>query len=81
MVVIQEHKTYFVSSRLHLPLGVGEVEPTGTFGHITSLSINEVKWKWKNATYFKVLYITDGVLLVRCRRNKWSQFVGALIAK
>jgi hypothetical protein len=27
MVVIQEHKIYFVSSRLHLPHGVGEVEP------------------------------------------------------
>jgi len=57
------------------------MEPTGTFGHITYLNINEVKWKWKNTTYFKVLYITDGVLLFRYRRNRWSQSVGALIAK
>jgi hypothetical protein len=27
MVVIQEKKTYFVSSRLQLPHGVGEEEP------------------------------------------------------
>jgi len=33
MVVIQEQKkTYFVSSGLHLPHGVWEVEPTGTYG-------------------------------------------------
>jgi len=30
MVVIQEHKTYFVSSRLQLPHGFGEVELTAT---------------------------------------------------
>jgi len=63
MVVIQEHKTYFVSSRLHLLHGLGEVESTGTFPHITYINI------------------TDSVLLVRYRRNRWSQFVGALIAK
>jgi hypothetical protein len=27
MIVIHEHKTHFVSSRLHLPHGVGEEEP------------------------------------------------------
>jgi len=31
MVVIQEHKIYFVSSRLHLPHGVGEEEHTANF--------------------------------------------------
>jgi hypothetical protein len=34
MAVIQENKTYFVSSRLHLPHGVGEEEPTATFCQI-----------------------------------------------
>jgi hypothetical protein len=81
MVVIQEHKKYFVSFKLHLPHGLGEVEPTGTFCHINYANINGVKWKWKNSTYFKFLYIKDGVLLVHYRRNEWGQFVGVLIAK
>jgi len=34
-----------------------------------------VKWKLKNATCLKFLYIKDGVLLFRYRRNDWSQFV------
>jgi hypothetical protein len=72
MVVIQENKTYFVSSRLHLPHGVGGgEEPTATFCQINYININGVKWKLKNATYLKFLYITDGVLLVRYRRNEW----------
>jgi hypothetical protein len=50
IVVIQEHKKYSVSSRLHLPHGLGEVEPTATFCHINYININGVKWKWKNAT-------------------------------
>jgi len=45
MVVIQEHKTYFVSSRLPLPHGVGEEEPTATFCQINYVNINGVKWK------------------------------------
>jgi hypothetical protein len=72
MVVIQENKTYFVSSRLHLPHGVREEEPTATFCHINYVIINGVKWKLKNTTYLKFLYITDVVLLVRYGRNKWS---------
>ena len=81
MVVIQENKTYSVSSRLHLPHGEWEEERTATFCQINYVNSNWVNWKLKNATYLKVLYITDGVLLVRYRRNKWSQFVGVLIAK
>jgi len=79
MVVIQEHKTYFVSSTLHLPHGVGEEEPTATFCQINYVNINGVMWKMKNATYIKFLYIKEGVLLVRYRRNDWIQFVGVLI--
>jgi len=63
MVVIQEHKTYFVSSRLHLPSGVGEEEPIATFCHITYVSINGVKWKWKTATYFRFLHIKTACCL------------------
>ena len=70
MVVIQKSKTYVVSSRLHLPHGMGEEEPTATFCQINYVNINGVKWKWKNATYFKSLYIKTGVLLVRYRRNR-----------
>jgi hypothetical protein len=40
MAVIQEHKTYFVRSRLHLPHGVGEEEPTASFRHIIYVNIN-----------------------------------------
>jgi hypothetical protein len=68
--MIQENKTYFVSSRLHLPHGMGEEEPTATFCQINYVNINGVKWKWKNATYFKFLYIKNGVLLVRYRRSR-----------
>ena len=64
-----------------MPHGGGEVEPTGTFRHITYVNINEVERKRKNATYYEVIYITDDVLHIRYRRNRWSQFVGALIAK
>jgi hypothetical protein len=81
MVVIQENKTYFVSSGLHLPHGVGEEEPTATFCQINYVNINGVNWKLKNATYLKFPHITDGMLLVHYRRNEWSQFVGVLIAK
>ena len=81
MVVIQEHKTYFVSSSLHLPHGMGEEEPTATFRHITYVNINGDKWKWKIATYSNFLYIKDVMLLVRYGRNRWSQFVGVLTAK
>jgi CRISPR/Cas system CMR-associated protein Cmr3 (group 5 of RAMP superfamily) len=81
MAVIQEHKTYFVRSRLHLPHGVGKEEPTAAFCQINYININGAKWKLKNATYIKFLHITDGVLLVRYRRNDWSKFVGILIAK
>jgi len=45
MVVIQEHKTRFVSSRLHLPRGVGEEEPTATFCRINYININGIKCK------------------------------------
>jgi hypothetical protein len=69
-----------MSSRLHLPRGVGEEEPEATFCQISFVNISGVKWKLKNATYLKFLYITDGVLLVSCRRNEWSQFVGVLKA-
>jgi hypothetical protein len=51
MVVTQENKTYFVSSRLHLSHGMGEDEPTATFCKINYVNINGVKWKLKNATY------------------------------
>jgi hypothetical protein len=81
MVVVQDHKTYFVSSRLHLPHGVGEGEPTATFYQINYVNINGVKWKWKNETYFKFLYIKKRRAVVRYRRNELSQFVGVLIAK
>jgi hypothetical protein len=81
MVVIQENKTYFVSSRLRLPHCVGEEEPSATFCQINYVNINGVKWKLKNTAYLKFLYITDGMLLVRYRRNEWSQFVSVLIAK
>ena len=81
MVVIQEHITYFVSTRLHLPYDVGEEEPTATFCQINYVNINGVKWKWKNSTYFKFLYIKDDMLLVCYRRNEGSQFVGVPIAK
>ena len=49
MVVIQEHETYFVRSRLHFPHGVGE-EPTATFCHINYININGAKWRWNSAT-------------------------------
>jgi hypothetical protein len=39
MVLTQEHKTYFVSSRFHLPHGLGEVEPTAAFCHINYVNI------------------------------------------
>jgi len=81
MVVIQENKTYFVSSGLHLPHGVREEESTPTFCQINYVNINGVKWKLKNTSYLKFLYITDGVLLVRYRRNEWCQFVDVQIAK
>ena len=66
MVVIQGHKTYFVSPRLHLPHGVGEEEPTATFCHINYININGVKCKWKNATYYKsktacCLFVTEEI--------------------
>jgi hypothetical protein len=80
MVLIQKHKTCFVRSMLHLPHGVWEEEPTA-FYQINDVNINGVKWKLKNETYLKFLYIKYGVLLVRYRRNGWSQFVGVLIAK
>jgi hypothetical protein len=60
---------------------VGEEEPTDTFCQINYITIHGVKWKLKNATYLKFLYITDDVLLVHYRRSEWSQFVGVLIAK
>jgi hypothetical protein len=68
MVVIQDNKTYFMSSRLHLPHGVVEEEPTATFCQINDINVNGVKWKLKNAAYLKFPYITDGVLPVRYRR-------------
>ena len=69
MFVIQGHETHYVRCRLRLPHGVGEEEPTTTFCHINYININGVKWKWKNATYFKFLCIKDGELLVCYRRN------------
>jgi len=69
MVVIQKNKTYFVSSMLHLPHCVGKEEPTATFYQINYVNINGIKWKLKNTAYLKFLYITDGVVLVRYRRN------------
>ena len=60
---------------------LGEEEPTATFSQINYININGFKWKLKNTTYLKSLYITEGMLLVLYRRNEWSQFVGVLIAK
>jgi hypothetical protein len=42
MVVTKEHKTYFVSSRFHLPHGLGNVKPTDTFCRINNLNIDGV---------------------------------------
>ena len=81
MVMIQGNKTYFLSSRLHLPPGVREEEPTVTFCQINYLNINGRKWKLKNATYLKLLYITDCVLLVLYCRNEWSLCVSVLTAQ
>ena len=75
MVVIQKNKTYSLSSRLHLPHGVWEEEPTATFCQINYVNMNGVKWKLKNAAYLKFLYITDGVLFVGYRRNEWRNFL------
>jgi hypothetical protein len=58
-----------------------EEEPTATCCQLNYVDINGVTWKLKNATYLKFLYITEGVLLVRYRRNELSQYVGVLIAK
>jgi hypothetical protein len=43
----------------------------GTYSYFLPNYVNiiRVKWKLKNATYLKFLYITDGVLLVRYGRN------------
>jgi len=38
--VTPERKTYFVSSGLHLPHGLGQVEPTVTFCHIRVNYVN-----------------------------------------
>jgi hypothetical protein len=65
MVVIQENKTYFVSSRLQLPHGAETEESTATFCKINYINIKEVKWKLKHIIYLKFLYIRDGALLVR----------------
>jgi len=40
IVVIQENKTPFLSSRLHLVYGVGEEEPTATFCQINYVNIS-----------------------------------------
>jgi len=48
---------------------VWEEKPTATFCQINYVNINGVKWKLKNAAYLKFPYITDGVLLVRNKRN------------
>ena len=50
MVVTQEYRTYFVSSRLHLLHGVGEKEPTANFCQMNYGNNNGVKWKLKNAS-------------------------------
>jgi hypothetical protein len=60
---------------------VGEEEPTTTFCQINYVNIDGAKWKLKNATYLKFLYITDGVLLVHYRKKEWSQLVSVLIAE
>jgi hypothetical protein len=41
MFMFQENKTYFVKSRLHLPHGLCEEEPTATF-----CQINLCKYQW-----------------------------------
>jgi hypothetical protein len=41
MVVIQENKTYFVSSSLHLPHGVGV---RGTYSYFLSNKLRKYKW-------------------------------------
>jgi len=42
MVVTLEHKTHFLSSKLHLHHGLGEVEPKANFYHINRININGV---------------------------------------
>jgi hypothetical protein len=75
MVVTQEHKTYFMSSWFHLPHGLGEVEPTGTFCHINYININGVSgygrmyhtlkfYISRTACCFFVREETDGVNLL-----------------
>jgi hypothetical protein len=69
MAVTQENKTYFVSSRLHLPHGMGG---SGTYSYFLPNKLRKYqlgKWKWKNVTYFQFLHIKYGALLVRYRRN------------
>jgi len=81
MVVIQVNKTYFCELQVTLTPWCEEEEPTAAFCQINYVNNNGIKWKWKNTTYFKLLYIKDGMPLVCYRRNGWSQFVGVLIAK
>jgi hypothetical protein len=81
MGVIQEHKTYFVCSRLNLPHVLGDVVPAATSCHINYLNINGVKRKWKNTIYFKVLSVQKGALIFRYERNGWNQVVCFQIAQ
>ena len=80
MVVIQEKKTYFASSMLNLPHGVREEEPTATFCQINYVNMG-LSGNWREQHTLNSYISQDGVLLVRYRRNEWSQFVGVLIAK
>jgi len=41
MIVIQEHKTYFVSFRLHLPHGVGG---RGTYSYFLPNKLRKYQW-------------------------------------
>ena len=52
----QEHRTYFLRSRSHLPHALGEVKSAPTSCRINYININGFKWKWKKVTYFKTLY-------------------------
>jgi hypothetical protein len=81
MVVTQEHKTHFVSSTLHRPNDLWEVEHTVMFCHINYVNMNGVSGNGRKKHTLNFYTSKTAVLLVRYGRNGWSQFVGVLIVR
>ena len=75
MVVIHEHKTYFVSFMLHLPHGLGQVELTAAICHLNYVNIMGLTGNGRMQHTLNLYTVYKGRRATCSLQKKWMESV------